>query len=393
MKSQSPPKVFAEADSIVMELTIQKTTRLCHDEFHAFTRGYREQMKNNVQKSSDPAAPTFDLLDWINCQVTKLELFANVLGVFAKSKLSVEHRLRANPAAKNAVLQLLKAILTNTRFCTKYVRDGSEVQSEEAQFVRTTPWKPIKTRLQAIDDQPSTSISRELYELALQRVDRDVANVLEFAASIRNRGMQQYKDRSRKYIPQDQDGIDLVPYFKKVVDKALEEQYTKSKIVDHEALRRRIENTIFDRWLRLCYSIHRHEQLRSSGVAHRTGDEESQQSDRNGHDGTFYSKEERPAVNNVNDSGEKVATTHQATTFSGSLYPRVQEYQPQSSAPSVALTMAGGSNARIPRLKTTKTACDGEVLDFFCPMCRLPQQVKSGIGEHEQHRAWKYDAW
>jgi hypothetical protein len=32
-------------------------------------------------------------------------------------------------------------------------------------------------------------------------------------------------------------------------------------------------------------------------------------------------------------------------------------------------------------------------LDFFCPMCRLPQQVKSGIGEHEQHRAWKYDAW
>lgn len=264
-----------------MELTIQKTTRLCHDEFHAFTRGYHEQMKNNAQKSSDPSAPTFDLLDWINCQITKLELFADVLGVFAKSKLSVEHRLRANPAAKNAVLQLLKAILTNTGFCTKYVHEGPEVQSEEAQFMRTTPWKRIKTRLVAIDDQSSTSITRELYELALQRVDRDIANLLEYAASIRSRSMQQYKERSKKYVPQDQDGIDLVPYFKKVVDKALEEQYTESKTGDHEVLSRRIENTIFDRWLRLCYSIHRHEQLQSSGVAPRTGDEESQQSDRN----------------------------------------------------------------------------------------------------------------
>jgi hypothetical protein len=165
------------------------------------------------------------------------------------------------------------------------------------------------------------------------------------------------------------------------------------KIADHETLDRRIKNTIFDRWLRLCYSIHRDEQLQSSGVAPQTADGESQQSDGNSHDRAYYAKEERPAVNNVNDRGNKVAVTHEATTFSGSLYPRVQEHQPQSSAPSVALTTAGGSNARIPRLKSTKTACDGEVLDFFCPMCRLPQQLKSGIREHEQYRAWKYDAW
>jgi hypothetical protein len=194
-----------------MEHTIQKTTRLCHDEFHAFTRGYREHVKNNAQKVSDPSASTFDLLDWINCQGTKLELFADVLGVFAKSKLSVEHRLRANPAARNAVLQLLKAILTNTRFCTKYIHDGPEVQLEESQFKRTPPWKRIRTRPNPIDDQSSTSISRELYELALQRVERDIAYLLGFAASIRSRSMQQYKERSRKYVPQDQDGICLVP--------------------------------------------------------------------------------------------------------------------------------------------------------------------------------------
>jgi hypothetical protein len=373
----------------MMELTIPKATSLCCKEFDAFTRGHREHVKDNAQKALDPSTSTLDLLEWISCQKTKLDLFADVLGVFAKSNLSVEHRLRANPAARNAVLQLLRAILNNTRFCTKYTHDGSKMELEEAQVKQITS----STHIEGIDDQASTSVSGKLYELALQRISRDIANLLGFAASIRTRSMQQYKERSKNYVPQDQDGVDLVPYFRKVVDKALEERYTDSRILEHETLERRIKNTIFSRWLRLCYSIHRYEQLQSSGITLQTADEEPQHSGRNSDDGADNPKGGKPAAHNVNDSGNDVAATHEATTFSGSLYPRVQEHQAQSPAPSVALTTAGGSNARIPRLKQTKTVCDGEILDFLCPLCRLPQQLNSGVHKHEQHRAWKYVTW
>jgi hypothetical protein len=370
-----------------MEFTIPKTTKLCYNEFDAFTRGYREHVNNDAQEATDPSISTFDLFEWISGQRTKLELFADVLGVFAESKLSVEHRLRANPAARNAVLQLLKAILKNTEFCTKYTCDEWKMQLEgQTQDKQSTPL----TRTGGTDDQASASESKKLYELALQRVHRDIANLLDFAASIRTRSMQQYKERSRRYVPQDQDGVDLVPYFKKVVDKAMEEQYSDCKIGEHNILERRIKNTIFDRWLRLCYCIHRHEQLQFSGVAVQRKNEESQKSDKKSIVEPDHPKEGRPAVHSNNDSGKKAAATQKATTFSGSLAPRVEERQAQGSNPSVALTTAGDSNARIPRLKRSKTECDGKVLDFFCPLCRLPQQVKSGVLPDEQHRAWKY---
>jgi hypothetical protein len=372
------------------DATISTQTRLCYDEFGAFTRGYREHMKSNAPGALDRSVSSSDLLEWISGQKTKLELFADVLGVFAESKLSVEHRLRANPAVRNAVSQLLKTILKNTEFCTKFTNDRRKMQSEgQTRENQPTPW----TGTGLADDQASASASEELYSLALQRVGRDIANLLDFAAFIRTRSMQQYKQRSRSYNPQDSDGVDLVPYFKNVLDRALEQQYPDLKIMRHNILERRIKKIVLDRWLRLCYCIHRHEQLQGPGTAVQEDDGGSKQFDKKDIDESDLLKEERSAVHIFNDGKNVVAPTQKATTFSGSLVPRVKEHQAQSSAPSVALTTTGDFNARIPRLKRSKTEYDSGLLNFFCPLCRLPQQMKSGVRAHEQHRAWKYGAW
>jgi hypothetical protein len=377
-------------DSTMTEATITTQTRLCYDEFGAFTRGCREHMKNNTQGALDRSVSSSDLLEWISRQKTKLELFADVLGVSAESKLSVEHRLRANPAARNAVSQLLKTILKNTKFCTNFTHERREMQLKgQTRETQSKPW----TDTGIPDDQASASASEELYGLALQRVGRDIANLLDFAAFIRTRSMQQYKERSRSYNPQDSDGVDLVQYFKNVLDRALEQQNPDLKIMRDNILEQRIKKIILDRWLRLCYCIHRHEQLQGPGTAVREDDGGFKQLDKTSIDESDLSKAERSAVHIFNNGENLAAPTQKATTFSGSLVLRVKEHQAQSSAPSVTLTTTGDLNARIPRLKRSKTEYDSGLLNFLCPLCRLPQQMKSGARAHEQHRVWKYGAW
>ncbi|PPJ61072.1 hypothetical protein CBER1_07412 [Cercospora berteroae] len=367
------------------EPSISQLTKTCRQELDELSSSHRDAIRRTGNDALAEPPTAFDLLAWVPEQKTKLNLFADVLGVFASGSLSVEHRLRNNSAVRSSIAQLLQAISKNLGLCIR-----SRGQLVEHQ--RTTDDDPI-------EPAPAHDVTK----LACRRIGRDCANLVRFAALIRLRSMQQYRERSENHEPLDNDGVPLGDYFDKVVNRALKETFEDTEMAGlrdgpsqdiQVNVSQRMKQTVISRWKRISYHIARYHQLRGSDspVEGNVDDEDIVMGD------VPLDTDPRPAVpqrgDRVSAPKNLVVPQHKkATTFQGSLNEQVKVPQPQSITPSVALTNVAGFSVRMPKLRKQDVTYENGMLEFLCPLCKIPQQLPSDRSAVHQHRAWEKHAF
>ncbi|CAK1365386.1 unnamed protein product [Cercospora beticola] len=215
--------------------------------------------------------------------------------------------------------------------------------------------------------------------------------------------MQQYRERSEHHEPLDHDGLPLRDYFDKVVTRVLKETFEDTDMAGfldgppqdmQQSVPQRIKQTVTSRWKRICYHIARYQQLRASdSPAEENMDDED----------TFMEDVQLDAGvkhavplggDRIHVSKNVVIPQHEkATTFQGSLNDQVKVPQPQSITPSVALTNVAGFSVRMPKLRKQDVTYENGMLEFLCPLCKIPQQLPSDKSAVHQHRAWEKHAF
>ncbi|GIZ44750.1 hypothetical protein CKM354_000794000 [Cercospora kikuchii] len=364
--------------------SISQLTKTCRHELDELSSSHRDAVKRIVHDPLAEPPTALDLLAWIPEQKTKLNLFADLLGVFAHGSLSVEHRLRNNSAVRSSIAQLLEAISKNLCLCIR-----SRVQLAGPQ--QTTDDDPI-------EPAPAYDVTK----IACRRIGRDVANLVRFAALIRLRSMQQYRERSEHHEPLDHDGLPLGDYFDKVVTRALKEAFEDTGMAElddssqdiQQSVPHRIRQTVTSRWKRICYHIARYQQLRGSDspAEENVDDEDIVMENVQFDAGVKHAVPLRG--DGIHASKNVVVPQHEkATTFQGSLNEQAKVPQPPSITPSVALTNVAGFSVRMPRLRKQDVTYENGMLEFLCPLCKIPQQLPSDRSAVHQHRAWEKHAF
>ena len=357
---------------------------------------------------------TESLTPWAHEQRLRLNIFADVLGVFAAGKLSVEYRLRLNPNAKTVVLQLLGSILKNCYICgtsSSRTQDPAHSnpegeQQKDAQLRELweialdygetggedESWSSASGDSETSEDPGRNTkklVSKETQQLLQQRISDDIGNLISFAALVRSSSSLRQDPRQEKYEPKDKEGNSLFPSFISSAQRALDRELSAGDATSaDDFMRQRFVDTVVVRWRRLCFRNHRSKSLARAEpwlleneevsphhtAPTTTAKEENAMADVS----EAVQQANKPSTQTLSLKPSQKATTL-APTFDG------RKDQARSQAPTASVTVAGNFEIEIPNPRNV--LWHAGVHEFVCPLCQIPQSME--VTRRRFKQAWE----
>ena len=338
-----------------------------------------------------------DLRAWARDQRFGLRLFAVALGVFAGDKLAVEYRLGVNIREKMNILILLSSVQQNIHSLLPPPLDSTLVERmvrirEDARAFLGTEndeddWvddgdgetsSDGSSSDTSSDDGVGSVSSSERWDATVDCIAFDIRYFVTLAELIESHGVLEHDTTGESFDPKDDEGYSLAPAFLISVQRTLDREF-EGYATEHTAyLRQRFEQTIIVRWRRICYRNHRYGNLLREDPSLVREDEAASAS-------KTAESVVAPAVpgaqpspdSSLNPAAEAVAQL--TGTFQETLAPFVDTL----AAP---ITVARKNEKTIPLPQRSNIQRRDNMLEFNCPICRVPQQVKT----NELRQAWEY---
>lgn len=342
-----------------------------------------------------------EVRSWAEVERRRFRLFTDVLGVFAKGKLSIEHRLRMNASTNYAIAQLLDAVVQNaklhensqraahqdqsglgvrTEFSVSETSSGDNHEDNEASDSDNVGDEAPEAIVQHHGD--NLDLESQL-SLARLRVSKDISTLITLAALIKSQSVAQHNAKEQSHGPRHDEDPNSLKSFEASAVPALNRELNavESQDFSNEFLKERFKDTVIQRWQRI---------RRWNDRANKFLAEDAQSSSDDSGDDTqsrwpvegVYSKQK--IGDSASKAGLEPGVSQKATTLAPSFNPDARlRSQAAKTSP---MTTTGSSEVEIPEPRKMERR-DG-IVEFVCPLCRLPQRLKST--KESFKRAWEY---